>query len=347
MGSRTGMHETGRDPAGRKAQALSKLCVLRPLPDPVLAQVDEALTGYLAAAIAQVRAEVAARLADCDWAPVEAVRMLAFDEIEIARPILERSRRLAEADLEAIAALDRPHRCALARRESVSERLCTLIAGRRESECLIVLADNPGALLPDAAAADFASVARGAPELQRRLAARTDLRPGLARALMAVAGEAVKTALRERWPDLAPERVETVVDAAAEAANPADGESAQAVASLAGQGLLSAADLVRAAEGLRQSMTDHVAARLTGLEVADWRRALSRSPLRAALLCARSVALPPDEAARFHAALANSGRAHALQPDRLAAACEDVYAGYDRDAARRALHRLGAGGSIH
>ncbi|MEQ8406358.1 MAG: DUF2336 domain-containing protein [Oceanicaulis sp.] len=334
------------DTADARADALSRLCVLRPLPEPVLREVDAALTGFLAKAMAQVRADIAARLADCDWAPVEAVRMLAFDDIEIARPVLERSRRLAEADLELLADFDRPRRCALAGRPVLSERVSAVIAAKRESECLILLAENPGAALSEASAADFASVARGAPELQRRLAERSDLKPGLARALMAVAGEAVKAELAARWPDLAPDRLETVVEAAI-SASPTDKESAAAVDKLARQGLLSAADLVRAAEGGREAMADQVAARLTGLELSDWRRALSRSPLRAALLCARATALPADQAARLHAALAASGRAHAMAPDRLAAACSDVYAGYDRDMARRALHRLGAGGSIH
>ena len=93
-------------PSLDKAEALARLCVLRPLPDPVLKDVDAALTDCLRQAVARVRAAVALRLCDCDWAPVEAVRLLAFDEIEIARPVLERSRRLAEDDLDALARLD-------------------------------------------------------------------------------------------------------------------------------------------------------------------------------------------------------------------------------------------------
>lgn len=346
MGSPSSDPKSAERAAGDdRALALSRLCVIRRLPEPVMEEVDAALVRLLGAAITHVRASVAAQLAECDWAPLEAVRLLAFDDIEIARPLLERSRRLALEDLEALAALDRERRCALARRETVCERLSAGIARHRESECLQRLADNPGARLGDASAADFASVARGAPDLQRSLAARGDLSQGLARALMAVAGEAVKTELAARWPELSADRVEAAIEASV--STPADdAENAAAVDSLARQGLLNAADMTRAVRGGRQAMIDHVASRLTGLDVADWRRALSRSPLRAALLCARATALPPEEAVRLHEALANAGRAHSLAPDRLAAACEDVYGRYDRDMARRGLHRLGADASI-
>ncbi|MFW6300529.1 MAG: DUF2336 domain-containing protein, partial [Oceanicaulis sp.] len=291
----------GQDRAGAKAEALTRLCVIRPLPEPALAEIDAALTGYLSEAIASVRAGVALRLADCDWAPLEAVRMLAFDEIEIALPVLERSRRLAEADLEALAELDRARRCALARRAEVSERVSARIASKRESECLLLLARNAGARLSDASAADFASVARGAPDLQRTLAGRPDLRPGLARALLAVAGEAVKSAMAERFPDLAPERLDAAVQAAAIAPDAGgDAQSAALVDKLAARRLLGASELLRAADAGRTSMTDHIAARLTGLDVEDWRRALARSPLRAILLCARAAALPGEQAARLH-----------------------------------------------
>lgn len=307
------------------------------------------LVRLLGEAIATVRADVALRLSTCDWAPMEAVRMLAFDEIEIARPILERSRRLADADLESLAALDTERRCALAGRAHVSERLSTLIASRREPDCLMVLAGNRGAQLSDAAAADFASVARDAPDLQRSLADRDDLRPGLARALMAVAADAVRAELARRWPDLELERLSGAMEDAADppADRDEDAKAGALVDRLARQGHLSAADLVRAATSGRDAFTDHVAARLTGLETADWRRALARSPLRACLLCARAAALPGAEAAAFHQAMAEYGRVHVMPPDRLAAACDEIYTAYARDDARRALHRLGAGASIH
>jgi hypothetical protein len=131
-------------------------------------------------------------------------------------------------------------------------------------------------------------------------------------------------------------------------ADPTQDSQAEALVNrLARQGDLGAADLVRAAAGGRDAFTDHIAARLTGLETADWRRALTRSPLRACLLCARATALPGAEAAAFHQALAEYGRVHALTPDQLATACEEIYTAYARDEARRALHRLGAGASIH
>jgi uncharacterized protein (DUF2336 family) len=334
---------------GAKASRLAQLCTVRRLPEAVLCEVDAALVHLLGAAIAAVRADVALRLSTCDWAPLEAVRMLAFDEIDIARPLLERSRRLSDADLETLAGLDTERRYALAGRPHVGEHLSILIAARREHACLLRLAGNHAAALSDASAADFAGVARGAPDLQRSLAARADLRPGLARVLMVVAEDAVRADLAVRWPELDLERLPgRGEDDRDQPADPTQDSQAEALVNrLARQGDLGAADLVRAAAGGRDAFTDHIAARLTGLETADWRRALTRSPLRACLLCARATALPGAEAAAFHQALAEYGRVHALTPDQLATACEEIYTAYARDEARRALHRLGAGASIH
>jgi len=47
----------------------------------------------------EVRARLSYRLADLENAPVDLIRQLANDEIQVARPLLERSGALSEADL--------------------------------------------------------------------------------------------------------------------------------------------------------------------------------------------------------------------------------------------------------
>ncbi|XBQ16062.1 MAG: DUF2336 domain-containing protein [Oceanicaulis sp.] len=331
--------------AGEKALKLTHLCTLRRLPEGVRTEIDESLKTFLAAALASVRAKAASRLADCDWAPPETIRFLAFDDIEIARPVLERSLVLGGADLESLADLGREQRIALARRKTVPAGLTCAIARHREPDCLHILAANAGARLSEGAARDFAAVARADQALQDALAGRGDLSAGFARAIYAVAAETVRQTLRTRWPDLPADRIEdTVPDAAPRSG---DLEAAELVASLARQGRLSAADLVTAAQKANMAFTDQAASRLSGVPVEDWRRALERSPVRATLLLSRSVALSAERAAALYAAMAEAGRGHALDPASLAKACEEVYAGFSRDDARRALHRLGAGGSIH
>jgi uncharacterized protein (DUF2336 family) len=234
----------------------------------------------------------------------------------------------------------------IARRPSVSEAVSVAIATHREVDCLMALAGNESAQLSDRSAGDFAAVARTETILQEALAARTDMGPGLARAIYALAGDVVKTTLADAYPDLAQHRLEQAVDEALFAPDEADKAAEALTGRLQQQGALTKTDVLRAARNGRSDIADHAVARLTGLPASDWRRALSRSPLRVSLLAGRAMAMTSEEAGSFYLALVNSGRAHAIAPDGLARASADIYSSFSRDEARKALHRLGADGSI-
>src|SRR5882672_1945106 len=63
---------------------------------------DDVITKLATAIEAKARARLATRLADVPNAPAGVVRMLAFDDdIDVARPVLSGSERLAEHDLVA------------------------------------------------------------------------------------------------------------------------------------------------------------------------------------------------------------------------------------------------------
>lgn len=335
--------------AGRKALDVARLCTLTRLPDDTLAEIDPALTALLHRAEAAVRTQVAVHLADCSWAPREAVRLLAFDTVEIAQPILARSPRLNDADLTDAAGRGREHRRIIAGRARLSAPVVAALTGFREIESLKIIASNPGAELGPASASDFAACARTDPELQDRLADRLDMHPAVARAVYAVAGQRVKDLLAAAVPELDPGRVDEAVEDGLEAAldEGEDTAAAALVSRLIGRNALTKADVLRAAHGGRSDICDHAVARLTGLHASDWRKALSRSPLRATMLAARTMAMTTDEAASLYAAFAAFGRGHELAPQALAQACGEVYATFTRDDARRALHRLGAGASLH
>lgn len=335
--------------AGRKALDVAHLCTLAPLSESVVKEIDPALTALLRQAEEAVRLSVAQRLADCSWAPQEAVRLLAFDELKVAAPILSRSSRLDDEALIEAAGRGHERRRLIASRVSISASVVSAITAYREPDCLTVLASNPGAKLGPASASDFAAAARRDEALQVRLAERTDLDPAIARAVFAVAVSHVKDLLASAMPELDPARLATAVDEGFEAALNADEDDAaeSLVAGLMARGALTKGDALRAVHGGRSAIADHAIARLTGLPTEDWRRALGRSPLRTSLLAARSMAMTLDEAAALYAAIADNGRAHPLAPNALAEACREVYSSFARDDARRALHRMGAGASIH
>jgi len=332
--------------AGRKALDIAQLCTLRPLPGPVIQEFDTPLVTLLQAAEGAIRAKVALRLAGCSWAPREAVRMLAFEPLDISEPVLARSPVITEDDLLTLAREDAEHRLLLARRPRVSEPVSAAIAKYREAECLMALAHNEGAELSDRSAADFAAIARADESLQAALSQRADMGAGLARAIYTVAGEAVRQTLVAAYPDLAPVQVEAAIDDAVDNPAESDKDAATLTEQLQRDGALTKADVLRAARNGRSDITDHAVARLTGLPAADWRRALSRSPLRVCLLAGRAMAMTCEEACALYVAFADIGRAHAVTPDALGKASSQVYQQFARDDARRALHRLGAGGSI-
>lgn len=339
---------SGSDPirAGRKALDIAQLCTLRPLPQAVVEEFDKPLIELLQDAEGAIRAKVALRLAACSWAPRDAVRMLAFEPLEISEPILARSPVIPDADLITLADEDRRRRLLIARRPRVSEAVSAAVARHRELDCLMALARNETAALSDRSAGDFAAVARTETSLQEALAARADMGMGLARAIYVLAGDVVKATLTDAYPDLARHRLEEAVDDALFAPDEGD-EAAEALTGrLQQQGTLTKTDVLRAARNGRSDIADHAVARLTGLPATDWRRALSRSPLRVSLLAGRAMAMTSEEAGGFYVALVSSGRAHAIEPDGLARACADIYSGFSRDDARKALHRLGADGSI-
>ncbi len=332
--------------AGRKALDVAQLCTLRPLPQAVIDEFDKPLIDLLQDAESAIRAKVALRLAACSWAPREAVRMLAFEPLDISEPIIARSPVIGDDDLLELAGTDSDRRMLIARRPSVSEAVSAALARHREPRCLMALARNDNAALPDRSAADFAAVARSEAELQEALAARTDMGLGLARAIYALAGDVVKLTLTRAYPELDPARIDAAVDDA-EAKTPDGDQAAAALADRLQQiGALTKTDVLRAARNGRSDIADHAVARLTGLPASDWRRALSRSPLRVSLLAGRAMAMTSEEAGGFYLALVDSGRAHAIGPDGLAQATSDIYSGFSRDDARKALHRLGADGSI-
>jgi uncharacterized protein (DUF2336 family) len=96
-----------------------------------------------------VRAELAERMAGAANAPSQLVRGLAADpSIVVARPILEASNVLSDADLLALAGHQgQEHLKAISRRPKVSEAVSEAIVARADDDTLGVLLGNDGAAL--------------------------------------------------------------------------------------------------------------------------------------------------------------------------------------------------------
>lgn len=149
----------------------------------------------------KARAELSERLADIANAPGAVVRDLAFDtSVAVAAPILERSSRLDDNDLVAIAGQrGQAHLMAITKRAKLSERVTDVIVERGDQAVVCSVARNPGAVFSDIGYVTLADRAERDGELQTSLAARTDIPAVLHARLVAVAQDRVQRALTDEF----------------------------------------------------------------------------------------------------------------------------------------------------
>jgi uncharacterized protein (DUF2336 family) len=167
----------------------------------------------------RARVELAGRLADLPNAPPRTVTHLAYDEdIAVAGPVIERSPRLAEDDLVAIAGTrGQEHLLALSRRPTLSERVTDVIVDRGDARVVRSVADNEGARFSDLGVAGLVARARADGVLLASLRARGDL-PETARAgLVALARDQAREALRPELAGAGAALLDDAVDQAADA----------------------------------------------------------------------------------------------------------------------------------
>jgi uncharacterized protein (DUF2336 family) len=140
------------------------------------------------------RAEMAHRLSSSVVAPPGLLRVLAHDEIDVARPVLAQS-SLADQDLMAVAiAKGREHLLAICARARVAECVSDVIVSRGDSKASQALVANPGARLSPVSMATLIDQSRLNESLQELLGQRQDLSDAHARDLV----EVVKAAAREQ-----------------------------------------------------------------------------------------------------------------------------------------------------
>lgn len=110
----------------------------------------------------RARVELSERLADVANAPRKILRDLAFDDaIAVARPVIERSPRLEEEDLAALAVTKgREHLLALSRRPHLSERVTGILVDRGDPEVVESVCRNTGAGLDAAEMGRLVEIAR-------------------------------------------------------------------------------------------------------------------------------------------------------------------------------------------
>jgi uncharacterized protein (DUF2336 family) len=245
-----------------------------------------------------IREALAERLAAADWAPKALIDILVLDDIEIARPLIRSSPLLQEEDLLLIlvrAAIE--HQIEVARRPGVGPRIVEAILDRGEPSVMAALAANTEAEVSEEALRRLVAASRRIAALRAPLARHPRLTRALALQLYAWVGEALRTALCDRFQVDADELRRALGDAVAAAhAGPAAPEAGLAEQDEAAQRLVAKLDaagelrpgyLVRALKEGKLPLFQAALAALGDFQLGEVRRACAAAdPELIALACA-------------------------------------------------------------
>lgn len=206
-----------------------------------------------------VRRDLAERLAKED-APLELIRLLANDNIEVALPVLRQSRLLHDEDLiEIVRFRSHEHRLAVAAREGLSPAVSEAIVQYGDEAVIETLINNKDAAISQQALAYLVAEARRVDRFHEPLLQRADLPPVLAHRMFWWVSASLRQAILTKFP-LTLDMVEEAIDETTRAAlQVSDSEAHRLSRSLATRGKLNEEFVV---QNLRHGF---VSAALSGL----------------------------------------------------------------------------------
>lgn len=236
----------------------------------------------------EARAQLAQRFSAARRVPRNLIRRLANDDISVARPILERSAHLTDAELAEIArSKGQEHLLAISGRERLSAQLTDILVERGNRAVIARVAGNPGARF---SSAGFAQLSRHAVEdeqVRAALVGRHDKPDGLLDSIKTAVVARLKSELARSRPDLDATELERIVaERTASIDLNAVQESNEQLARLQGAGQITERMLTDFARARRLPETVRCLALLTGLSDALVSRCLLTAHLSAlGVLC--------------------------------------------------------------
>lgn len=127
---------------------------------------------------ADLRRKAAVRFAHLNQGPKNVLRMLARDEISIAKPLLADCKSFDSVDLlHIISGVTQDHRVLIAQREHVDPVVAEALASHGEHPVIEALLRNANAALPDTAVERIVDMSRGAGKYIGLLLKRPEVRP--------------------------------------------------------------------------------------------------------------------------------------------------------------------------
>lgn len=251
----------------------------------------------------EIRQVLAQRLAKADWAPAALVRMLAADEIEIARPVIAASPLLLDDDLlQLLADCSIEHQIQVALRPDLGAAVARAIVAGADPAVMTALATNRSARIEPAVFADLVERSRQLAALRAPLTRHPSLSEDLALRLYQWVGEALRQAIGDRF-SIDPARLAEALQSAAQtaardtavaweaASASADETEARLVAKLHAAGQLRPAYLIRALREEKLGVFAHGLAVLGRFEIAQICRALAGDTARPLFLACIAVGM--------------------------------------------------------
>ncbi|WP_394694180.1 DUF2336 domain-containing protein [Hyphobacterium sp.] len=179
-----------------------------------LAQYDGVLSRLAEDTAEDARAELAARFADAPEAPHGLVMQLARDVIEVAAPILRKSRALSEEDLLTIAEnTSQSHLKALTARPTVPEAVADTIVRRGNDDTVVSLVRNSGARISRAAFENITERAETNPDLHAPLVERKEMPTDLLNDMLTVVESRLRDQILQKFDGIDPDELQQAIDA--------------------------------------------------------------------------------------------------------------------------------------
>jgi uncharacterized protein (DUF2336 family) len=246
-----------------------------------------------------VRIALAERLADDEDAPADLILMLCDDRIEVARPVIMRSRKLTDTEiLKFVREASVDHQASVAARPNIGEPVTDILARSEAETVLVNLVRNATARIGTFAFETLVEKSRALESLHGPLATRRDLPPVLATKMSEWVSEALKAHITSNFDVNAQKTVVTVSEAhhavQSAPANPqtdSGDPTSRLVDKLHTAGQLKAGFLLRVLHQGQSDLFDLAFARLVGMELNAFRRAFYQHSPRAVALACRAVGI--------------------------------------------------------
>jgi uncharacterized protein (DUF2336 family) len=242
-----------------------------------------------------IRISLAEALADDENAPIDLILLLCDDKIEVARPIILRSRKLTDNDiLKFVSDSSTAHQTAYAERPNIGEPVTAALARMDAEPVLVALVRNSTARITNSTFEALIEKSKTIATMQEPLARRDDLPSPLATQMCGWVSDALKAYIVESHR-ITPEALAQALGQALRSVNAVKNEASESsrklVDKLAAAGQLKAGFLLRVLHQGQLDMFEAAFAKIIDVDVPAIRRLLYENGPRPVALACRAAGI--------------------------------------------------------